>query len=270
MAGGIDWFRWHHGSVSDPKFQLVARKSGASVPDVIAVWAAVLEAASQAEDRGTFELDAEAIDCAFGFPENRTADILKAMQERDLIDGMTVTSWAKRQPKRERTDDNSTARVQAFRQRENQETPRNATERHETPRGEESREEKKEQEKEPTVLVVCNADAPYRVPDCPYESLLDSYHEHCPTMPRMRVMTNMRQKHTRARWVAVASTDKLDANATLDWFVWFFKRASASPFLSGRVTRGKDARVWKADFEWLMTAGNFAKVIEGRYHEEAA
>ena len=27
MAGGIDWFRWHHGSVTDPKFQLVARKS---------------------------------------------------------------------------------------------------------------------------------------------------------------------------------------------------------------------------------------------------
>ncbi len=25
MAGGIDWFRWHHGSVTDPKFQLIAK-----------------------------------------------------------------------------------------------------------------------------------------------------------------------------------------------------------------------------------------------------
>lgn len=131
-------------------------------------------------------------------------------------------------------------------------------------------EPEEEQEKEPTVLVVCKADNAYRVPDCPYESLTSSYHEHCPTMPRLRVMTNMRQKHMRARWVEVASTDKLDQRGALDWFVWFFKRASASPFLSGRVTRGKDSRVWKADFEWLMTAGNFAKVIEGRYHEEAA
>lgn len=43
MAGGIDWFRWHHGSVSDQKFVLVARRSGASVAEVIAVWACLLE-----------------------------------------------------------------------------------------------------------------------------------------------------------------------------------------------------------------------------------
>ena len=24
MAGCIDWFRWHHGSVTDPKFKLIA------------------------------------------------------------------------------------------------------------------------------------------------------------------------------------------------------------------------------------------------------
>ncbi len=43
MAGGIDWFRWHHGSVTDPKFQLIAKKAGGRVGDVIAVWAALLE-----------------------------------------------------------------------------------------------------------------------------------------------------------------------------------------------------------------------------------
>lgn len=37
MAGGIEWFRWHHGSVTDPKFQLVARRSGARLSDVLAV-----------------------------------------------------------------------------------------------------------------------------------------------------------------------------------------------------------------------------------------
>lgn len=39
MAGGIDWFRWHHGSVTDPKFKLIAKKkAGARVGDVIAVF----------------------------------------------------------------------------------------------------------------------------------------------------------------------------------------------------------------------------------------
>lgn len=32
MAGGIDWFRWHHGSVTDPKLQLVAGNADVLLP----------------------------------------------------------------------------------------------------------------------------------------------------------------------------------------------------------------------------------------------
>ena len=147
MAGGIDWFRWHHGSVTDPKFQLVARKSGASLPDVLAVWAYLLEKASAAEFRGCFgEVDCEAVDCLFGFSDGATDAILSEMVERKLIADEYVVAWEKRQPKREREGDKSTERVQAFRQRQRQETPGNATERQETPRGEESREEEKREQ----------------------------------------------------------------------------------------------------------------------------
>lgn len=156
MAGGIDWFRWHHGSVTDPKFQLVARKSGASLPDVLAVWAYLLEQASASEHRGHIgEIDAEALDCLFGFPstETRTANILAAFQERGLIDGLTVASWEKRQPKRERDTDSSAERTRAYRERQqatkqtNQShvTPCDATEHQKNARGEESREEKREE-----------------------------------------------------------------------------------------------------------------------------
>jgi len=55
---GMDWFRWHHGSVTDPKFQLVARKTKSRVADVIAVWAFILETASQSNEQGVrFECD---------------------------------------------------------------------------------------------------------------------------------------------------------------------------------------------------------------------
>lgn len=105
MASGIDWFRWHHGSVTDPKFKLVARRAGVSLPDVIAVWAFVLEKASAAEDRGSFgELDCEAIDCLFGIDDGKTAAILEQMGIRGLVDGGRITAWEKRQPKRERED----------------------------------------------------------------------------------------------------------------------------------------------------------------------
>ena len=149
MAGGIDWFRWHHGSVTDPKFQLVARKSGASLPDVLAVWAYILEKASASEDRGSFgDIDAEALDCLFNFPstETRTADILAALEARGMVSAGRVEAWEKRQPKREREEEKSTERVRAFRAKQRHETPGNATELQETPRGEERREEKNKEQ----------------------------------------------------------------------------------------------------------------------------
>ncbi len=157
MAGGIDWFRWHHGSVTDPKFQLVARRAGSSLSDVLAVWAYVLEAASAATERGSFsEIDCEALDCLFGFPatETRTQNILSAMGQRGLLDDGRVVQWERRQPKREREDDGAADRkrqqrareadasqVQPKQANEEQVTQCHATSRQKTPRGEESREE---------------------------------------------------------------------------------------------------------------------------------
>lgn len=143
MAGGIEWFRWHHGSVSDPKFQLVARKASASVAEVLAMWACLLESASQATPRGyVIAPDFEALECALGLPDGQAQAIYGRMEERGLVgaDG-AITAWQRRQPKRERDDDNSTERVKAFRDRQRHETPRNASGGTETPRGEESREE---------------------------------------------------------------------------------------------------------------------------------
>lgn len=118
MAGNIQWFRWYHGTCSDPKFALVARKSGASLPDVLAVWAYLLERASAAGDRGDFgDVDVEAVDCMFGFPDTRTAAVMAAMEERRLISGTRFVQWDKRQPKRERDDPDAAERKRAERER---------------------------------------------------------------------------------------------------------------------------------------------------------
>ena len=114
MASGMDWFRWHHGSVTDPKFQLVARKAGASVAEVLAVWACLLEAASMAEERGdaTSATDFEALDCALGLSDGKAAAIYVRMCERLLIvpESGRLVAWDKRQPKRERVDDTAADR----------------------------------------------------------------------------------------------------------------------------------------------------------------
>lgn len=152
MAGGIDWFRWHHGSVTDPKFQLVARKAGVGLPVVLAVWAFVLEKASAADSRGTFgEIDCESVDCLFGIDEGKTQAVLEQMQSRGLLADGSVCAWDKRQPKRERDADSSTERTRAYRERQAQQrdanekhvTPGDATEHQGTPREEKRREEGK-------------------------------------------------------------------------------------------------------------------------------
>lgn len=123
MAGGIDWFRWHHGSVTDPKFQLVARKAKARLGDVVTVWAFVLEKASADPDRGSIGMiDFETLDFLLDAEEGTAARILDAMAARGLIAGNRIAAWEKRQPKRERDDGGATERKQRQRERESAES----------------------------------------------------------------------------------------------------------------------------------------------------
>ena len=115
----MDWFRWHHGSVSDPKFQLVAKRAGSTVAEVVAVWAFVLETASQNSSRGQFDgVDHEAVDLALGMEDGTTERILTAMEQRGLIAEGRIASWSKRQPKRE--DDTANERKRRQREREHE------------------------------------------------------------------------------------------------------------------------------------------------------
>jgi hypothetical protein len=153
----MDWFRWHHGSVTDPKFQLVARKAGARLGDVITFWAFVLEKASASADRGTIgPLDLETIDFLLGSEEGTAARIHDAMTGRGLIVDGRIVKWEERQPKREREDGSAAERKRQQREREDavrqdspfdatngNVTPSHATSRQKKPRGEEKREEEK-------------------------------------------------------------------------------------------------------------------------------
>lgn len=133
---GMDWFRWHHGSVTDPKFQLVAKQARCSVAEVVGVWATLLEEASQNDDRGCHgTLDFEALDCALGLIDGKAYQIYTLMAERHLVEPNTkrIMSWSRRQPARERDDDKSTERVKAFREKQKNPEPCNAMKHHETP-----------------------------------------------------------------------------------------------------------------------------------------
>lgn len=146
----MDWFRWYHGTVSDPKWRVVAARARNAMErhvttgNVVAVWASMLERASQSTPRGRLDgWSDEDCGAALDIDVAEVTAIRVAMEGKTIADNALI-SWEKRQPKREREDTNSTERVRAHREREKQkESPRNATKHQETPRGEESREEEK-------------------------------------------------------------------------------------------------------------------------------
>lgn len=160
----MNWFRWYSGTASDPKFLVVAKRAGQSVASVIAVWALLLERASEcaernrtqanADERGCITgFDCEAADAVLGLTDGAACAIVKVLEDRGLIACGRIANWEKRQPKRE---DGSAERAKAWRDKQRE----NANERDRTQpnaRGEESREDKNNT---PPVDNPVNVDMP--------------------------------------------------------------------------------------------------------------
>lgn len=119
--------------------------------------------------------------------------------------------------------------------------------------------------KEAKASLSPTGDAPPAdgVPACPHEAIVALYHEILPANPRIRVWDGARASQLRARW------REDPKRQSLDYWRRFFEYIAQSPFLTGR-TEGKNGRPFLPGLDWMVKAGNFAKIIEGRYHEQEA
>ncbi len=98
-----------------------------------------------------------------------------------------------------------------------------------------------------------------RIP-CPADDLLATFHEACPTLPRVMKLNANRRTHLTARWREVDADSKFESAADgVGIFKAIFERVNASDFLAGR------AKTWHATFDWLIQSSNFLKVCEGHY-----
>lgn len=160
----IDWFRSWHGAPTDPKWRTIAKRAGATPSLVVAIAWALMDRASQADERGSIDgLDAETLADFMDCDPEAIDRVIQAMRDKCVLTNMRFSTWDKHQPKREREDSSSAERVRAHRGRvkESQSsaadadvtpcnandenvTPCNTTTLQETPRVEENREEKKE------------------------------------------------------------------------------------------------------------------------------
>lgn len=94
---------------------------------------------------------------------------------------------------------------------------------------------------------------------CPHAEIVALYHELLPANPRIKVWNGQRAAMLRSRW------REDEKRQSLDYWRRFFAHVAKSEFLTGRTT-SKDRAPFLAGLDWLVNPNNFAKVIEGRYH----
>ena len=115
---------------------------------------------------------------------------------------------------------------------------------------------------------------PWEPPNCPHGDVLALWAEVLPAMPQHlpSQWRGARADHLRARWRETAAEKRWQSPAEgLAYLRKLFAYCGQSPFLTGRaVQRDTAKRPFVMELEWLVTPGNWAKVIEGKYHQETA
>jgi hypothetical protein len=107
------------------------------------------------------------------------------------------------------------------------------------------------------------------LPTCPFQTIVDRYHERLPTLPRVRLLSQGRKAKLRStwRWVLTSKTSTGNRRATtveeaIGWFDEYFRRASTNDFLTGRTSRSDQHAGWQCDLDFLLTDRGMKQVIE--------
>lgn len=97
------------------------------------------------------------------------------------------------------------------------------------------------------ILITEKAEKKTRIS---YQQIVDKYNKICKSLPKVMKLSDTRRKAINAR------LDKF----SLEEIISVFEKAEQSIFLKGANNRN-----WKADFDWIMSDRNMAKILEGKY-----
>lgn len=98
---------------------------------------------------------------------------------------------------------------------------------------------------------------------CPHQAIIDLYHQTLPSGRQVRIWNDTRRAKLRARW-------KEDPKRqSVEWWGKFFGYIAESDFLTGKAA-SVNRPPFELDLEWIVSPANFVKIVEGKYHREAA
>ena len=122
--------------------------------------------------------------------------------------------------------------------------------------------------KGPSACVETASEKPKsKFPACPYEKIVDLYHDTCPLLPQVLLITDERKRRIKARWLQLCKSDEFHTEAeALDGMRVFFERVSKSKFLNGLQDPSPGhTRAFRANLDFLMSPTKFINVFEGLY-----
>jgi len=109
----------------------------------------------------------------------------------------------------------------------------------------------KQQPDEPTP-------SPARSTACPYQKIIDLYHDNLPMCPKVVAISNQRKRAISARWK--------NGMSTLEDWSRYFSHVAESKFMTGRVDPSPGRKQFIADIDFLMRESTIIKTQEGKYH----
>lgn len=134
------------------------------------------------------------------------------------------------------------------------------------PEREVERETEREIEKEAKASLSGSA-----FPPCPHQEILKLWAKNLPHLSQPRVWEGARQTALRSRWVQAGKPSQFSPQGYkaekdgLEWWDSFFAYIAKDTTLANGF-KTKD-RLWVPDLEWVIQAGNFAKIIDGKYEK---
>lgn len=264
----VKWIKITTDIFDDEKILLIE-----SLPDsyaIITCWFKLLCLAGKQNNNGVFLMGRIAytdkmLATIFRMKESTVTMALQTFEQFgmvEIVDGViTIPNWEKHQNlgKMQQVREQTRQRVARHRDKQRLIASSNAQCNAEcnadvTPTEEDIEEDKDKNKIENKGSTYASSEAAPPAPEqISYQQIVDMYNSICKSFPSVRSLSESRKKAIKARLKTY----------TIEDIKTVFENAEASSFLKGRNDRN-----WSANFDWMISDKNMAKILEGNYADK--